>query len=257
MREIEGKTFRYLRACADLLMPRTCTVCGRKLLSDERQLCIYCRTELPLTCFWKRGHNPMADKFNFLLQKELEQADRLERYAYACALFFYNNDTGFRNITHNIKYQGNKKAGTYYGRLLGKHLAESGHLSDIDLVIPVPLHWKREWKRGYNQAESIARGISMETGAELDCNILHRTRYTRTQTRLEVSEKLKNVKDAFTIKKDDTPERLIEEGIGHILLVDDVFTTGSTLLACFQALRTVFPPSIRISVATLGFVGRA
>ncbi len=148
-----------------------------------------------------------------------------ERYAYACALFFYNNDTEFRNITHNIKYQGNQEAGLYFGRLLGQHLAESAHLEDIDLVIPVPLHWKREWKRGYNQAESIARGISLETGAVLDCDILHRTRYTSTQTRLEVSEKQKNVKEAFAVTDDGALSILIEKGGGHILLVDDVFTS--------------------------------
>ena len=135
--------------------------------------------------------------------------------------------------------------------MLGRKMAGAEHFKDVDVVIPVPLHWTRKWSRGYNQAECIAKTLAAELGAEMRTDILFRRRRTATQTRLSVEQKGKNVHGAF-------------EAIGqvpapiHVLLVDDVFTTGSTLHACFVALREVFPASkVRISVVTLGFVGRA
>jgi len=120
----------------------------------------------------------------------------------------------------------------------------------VDCVVPVPLHWKRKWKRGYNQAEIIAGEVALALHAEADKGILRRKRNTMTQTRLDVKGKEENVKDAFEAVAEGKDFR-------HILLVDDIFTTGSTLFACFAALRFVFPPGVRISVATLGFVGEA
>ena len=123
--------------------------------------------------------------------------------------------------------------------------------SNTILTEPVPLHWTRRWSRGYNQAECIAKTLAEELGAEMRTDILFRRRRTATQTRLSVEQKGKNVHGAFkAIAQDPAPV--------HVLLIDDVFTTGSTLMACFMALREAFPSSaVRISVATLGFVGRA
>ena len=137
-------------------------------------------------------------------------------------------------------------------------MAGCSWLRDADAIIPVPLHWRRKWSRGYNQAEIIARGIGQEMGVEVRTDVLFRKRMTRTQTKLSVEEKAQNVSGAFevTLPKD----WLMLNGslkVRHLILVDDLFTTGSTLYACYAALRSVFPPSVRISVATLGFVGRA
>ena len=132
----------------------------------------------------------------------------------------------------------------------------SGSLwTDTDMIIPVPLHWARQWKRGYNQAEVIAAAIASETGVPLRTDILKRRRRTRTQTKLDIEGKARNVAGAFCVSEDAAVIFRGGGNIRHILLVDDVFTTGSTLYACFRALRSVFPPSVRISVATLGFVG--
>ena len=281
---------RYCRSCLDLLLPRKCLACGRKLLLDEEFICLECRLDMPLTRFWERSHNTMADRFNALLQGYLEDAGsewedfdegvtewsgvEHERYAYACALFFYSSEAGYRKIPYSIKYEGNIPAGKYFGRMLGERLSSSECFSDVDMVIPVPLHWKRKWTRGYNQAEVIAEATARELGAVLRTDILIRTRNTASQTRLDVQGKVRNVAGAFAVS--DQFERLIRTGDGnagsnsaadlplpssgenmprHILLVDDTFTTGSTLHACFVALRSVFPPSVRISVAALGFVG--
>lgn len=244
--------WRYVRAMVDMLLPRTCIVCGRKLNVHEKYLCLHCASDIPLTRFGLMSHNPMADKFNEAIQKGLDDSWRQEAYAFASALFFYEDESGYRHIPHQIKYQGNISAGRYFGRMLGRELLSAEWASDVDLVIPVPLHWKRHWSRGYNQAEIIAEGVAAELGVPMRTDILKRGRRTQTQTRLDVSEKMANVAGAFLV---NAPKHILLNGPKHILVVDDVFTTGSTLHACFEALRTVFPPEVRISVATLAFVG--
>ena len=234
----------------DILLPRTCIVCGRKLNIYEKHLCLHCASDLPLTRFGLISHNPMADKFNEAIQKGLEDIWRQEAYAFASALFFYEEESGYKHIPHQIKYQGNIPAGRYFGRMLGRELLSAEWISDIDLIIPVPLHWKRRWSRGYNQAEIIAEGVSAELGVPMRTDILKRVRMTQTQTVLDVSEKSANVAGAFSAYASVADPK-------HILLIDDVFTTGSTLHSCFLALREVYPYPVRISVATLAFVGGA
>jgi ComF family protein len=140
--------------------------------------------------------------------------------------------------------------------MLGKKLAVSPLWSDIDMIIPVPLHWTRKWKRGYNQAEVIARAAAEALGVPVRTDILMRKHRTKTQIKLDIKEKAQNVAGAFAVTED--ARAIFRNGgtVRHIVLLDDVFTTGSTLGACFTALRTVFPPSVRISVVTLGYVER-
>lgn len=252
---MKGIILRGLRAASDILQPRLCIVCGQRLLLDEAHLCLNCLAEMPLTFFWNRSHNPMADKFNEVIQKSIGEGDiSHERYAYAAALFFYHSEANYRLIPHQIKYQGNIRVGDMFGKMLGTRLASSSVFSDVDLVAPVPLHWTRKWKRGYNQAEVIASSVAKAMVVPMSVDILKRRRRTKTQTKLTVDQKARNVSDAFIASRGSLPDRA---EIHHILLIDDVFTTGSTLGACFTALRTVFPPSVRISVATLAFVGLA
>lgn len=271
---------RGLRAVADLILPRVCVVCGERLLLGEKHICLHCLADMPLTRFWERTHNPMADKFNAVIQVGLEAAwdmedmaidtgQKSEYYAYASALFFFSHDAPYRHIPYNIKYEGRIELGSYFGRMLGRRLAGADAFLDVDCVMPVPLHWLRRWRRGYNQAEVIAREVASALGAPLDCRTLVRRRRTRTQTRLDVKGKTANVAGAFAARAPKTARAAggVSRAVGgatsniskvrHILLIDDVFTTGATLHACFTALRSVFPPSVRISVATLAFVGEA
>ena len=250
----------WWRALADLLLPRVCLVCGRKLGRHEEHICLYCLADMPFTHFWERSHNSMADKINGLIQnalcsemdERLHDAPRLGNkvpYAYATALFYFQSESDYRHILYHLKYKGDTAAGEHFGRVLGRKMAKVGHFEDVDAVIPVPLHWSRKWSRGYNQAECIARTLAEELGAELRTDILSRRRRTTTQTRLDIEQKSRNVHGAFEATLHGSIPR-------HILLVDDVFTTGSTLYACYTALRSVFPQSVRVSFATLGYVGR-
>jgi len=254
---MKGSVLRGLRAAGEILLPRQCITCGRRLLLEEKHLCLECLADLPQTYFWTMSHNPMADRFNENIQKDIEtdEDDGLhERYAYAAALFFYHSEAQYRLIPYQIKYHGNIRAGRYFGRMLGNRLTSSELFEDVDMVVPVPLHWTRKWKRGYNQAEVIAGAVAEALGAPMRTDLLRRRKRTTTQTRMEVEDKRKNVAEAF-VSTPSLADIAAQDSVRHLLLIDDVFTTGATLHACFVALRTVLPASVRISVATLGFVG--
>ena len=272
----------WIRALGDLLLPRTCLACGRRLGVHERHLCLACAADVPYTGFWRQAHNPLADRFNAVLERHrgTEPMD----YAFAAALMYYKGP--YRSIPRALKYHDNLSAGRFYGTLLGRHLATAPHFADVDLVIPVPLHWTRRHARGYNQAEVLARALA----AALRCasadvcrtDILIRARRTRSQTRLSVEAKARNVASAFRVAdrsrlltrleyslsrfwsrfwcrsrlsrdclSPESPRRVLASS-RHILLVDDTFTTGATLYACYAALRPF--TSARISVATLSAV---
>lgn len=239
---------------ADLVLPRQCTVCGRKLMGFERHLCTGCMADMPFTFNWMMRHNPMADKFNEKVQESLcgrEISGKLAHkhipYCFAASLFFFNSEALYRRIPYCIKYSGDIPLGIFFGRMLGERLHDSPFLGDVDLIVPVPLHWTRKWRRGYNQAEILANGISETLHARICTDFLSRQRRTKTQTRLSVEEKTENVKTAFRIRR-DTPQ-----DTRHILLVDDVFTTGATLQACWRAIVSSGNRA-RISIATLAVV---
>ena len=255
--DMKGTLKRGLAGMMDMFLPRVCIVCGCRLLRHERHLCLGCHMDMPLTRFWERSHNPMADKFNEVIQDGIEAGGPHEPYAYAAALFLYHSEAGYRHIPYQIKYMGNTDAGTFFGSALGKKLVTSTLWNDVDMIIPVPLHWTRQWKRGYNQAEVIASALAREMDVPMRTDILVRSRRTRTQTKLDIDGKARNVAGAFAVSEDAAARFRNGTVPRHIVLVDDVFTTGSTLGACFKALRSVFPPQVRISVATLGFVGGA
>ncbi len=241
-----------LCAVADLAMPRQCLVCGEQLLLRERHICTRCLCDFPYTFNWSMSRNQMADRFNELIQRELESGPAFEPYAYAAALFLYRSGNGYSRITQSLKYHSNLPAGRYFARILGEKLSCSPLYGDVDLVVPVPLHWTRRWSRGYNQAEVIGKALAASLDVRLAPDLLVRRRRTRSQAHLDIFQKARNVSGAFQVKEKYLDSKLLSQA-HHILLTDDVFTTGATMHACWSTLRP--HTSARISVATLACVG--
>ena len=244
-----------IRAVGDLLAPRQCVVCGRKLGLQEEEICIYCESDLPLTRYSSRVHNPMADRINLLIESHREDSAQ-EPYAYATSLIFYHSGNPYSRIPQALKYHYKLSTGRYFARRLGEEIALAPHFADVDAVIPVPLHWTRRFQRGYNQSEIIAREVAKALGVPC-VNALRRRRRTKTQTKLSGEDKARNVRGAFTVVPSViSSERSESRNLSprHLLLVDDTFTTGATLYACFAALRSALGPSVRISFCTLASV---
>lgn len=255
----------------DILLPRHCAVCGTKLLNREECLCTDCAMHMPLTYFWTMERNLMSEKLNRSIeQRRMERDIRTpEPYSIAAALYFYLED--YRNISKALKYDGDIKVGRHAATVLGRKIASAEMFRDVDLVVPVPLHWARRLRRGYNQAEVIAREVAREIGGKsVDTRLIQRKRRTKTQTGVAVAAKAKNVAGAFGIDMDHLRQLLEKGELHHVLLVDDVFTTGSTISECHSALRSAMTEilsemhgaqqgtkeaaSIKISAATLAYV---
>lgn len=252
----------WIIALFDLLLPRTCTVCETGLKEYEHSICRECESHLPRTYFWKSEFNGMSEKLNHVLQEKYQAMDFAIRHTPFCkaaALYFYKG--GFKSISRSLKYHADFRTGHDAACMLGKKLCTSPLFSDVDLIIPIPLHWMRLLSRGYNQASIIAEGLASEMkGAQVDGKILLRSRRTRSQATLSISEKAGNVHGAFSVNGARLAEVVKMNNIKHILLVDDVFTTGSTMSECILALQlaiqnTIPTSEIRISAACLAFVG--
>ncbi len=217
-----------------LFYPSLCITCGGRLMTREKFLCVNCWSDIPVTNFHTSMENKVAQLFWGRTQIEN-----------ATAFFSYKKGSKYQQLIHFIKYRGLKELGYETGRRFGAVLANSENYKKADVIIPVPLHPAKQKKRGYNQSEWIARGIS-DTLGKLYSNVhLRRIIHTSTQTKKNRFERWKNVESIFEVIK---PEDLTGK---HILLVDDIVTTGSTLEACAHELLKI--SGVKVSIATLGF----
>jgi len=222
-------------------------VCGCSLAPGEEYICLDCLCDLPQTHFEKARDNSMAEKLNGLIN-----TSEYEPYACATALYYYSSLSGYDRISKALKYKRNFGVGKYFARMLGERLLSSPLFKTVDLVVPVPLHPLRHFKRGYNQAEVIAREVAAVLRAPMDRKILKRTRHTRSQALLLSEEKERNLRGAFSVGKRGLL-RLQARKARHILIIDDVFTSGSTTAECCKALRAAVGKGVRISVACLSY----
>ena len=174
------------------------------------------------------------------MEKELWGKFPIER---ASAYLYYSKGGDVKKLLTDLKYRGNADLGSFLGRCMTREMLSSGFFQGVDGIIPVPLHPRKQKIRGYNQSIMLANGISSVTNIPVWTDLLVRTQYTQTQTRKGSYERWLNVKDMFECT---SPERLRDK---HVLLVDDVFTTGATLVACADAFRQI--PGLRFSVLTL------
>lgn len=223
----------YMQAAADTVMPRPCPVCNNIMGSDEHHLCRQCIATLPFTRIENTPFNAMEQLFAGKVP--------IER---AAALFFYEKGSPHASILHDIKYRGMAQLGVWMGKLAVQQMRPSGFFDGIEYIVPVPLHRDKLAKRGYNQAEMIARGIARETGATL-LQAVVAIRPHSTQTRKGAYERWLNTQG--TVQAD--PMALQQLQGKHIMLVDDVITTGSTIISCAQTLTGI--PGLKQSVFTL------
>ena len=215
-----------------LMFPHTCFGCGSDILDIDNFLCLLCINELPHTNYANHANNP-AEKLFW---------GRVPIKAAMCA-FYFTKVSIVQNLIHEFKYKGNRKIGTYLGNMIGKSIQESHRFKDISIIIPLPLHFEKEKRRGFNQAKILCDGISEITGHPVATNHVVRIKDTESQTKKKRIQRWENVDKIFRILYPDGLEGK------HVLLVDDVITTGSTLEACASEILKV--KNTKVSIATL------
>lgn len=225
---------RWIDEVTDLVYPRQCIICEARLCSQEKHICTACLVKLPYTQY----HLSPADN-------DMERLFRgCSPVKGAVAMFSYHRGSRYTHILAHLKYYNLPEIGVYLGKMYASMIASKGFFDDVDMLLPVPLSPQRLKKRGYNQAERIAHGISLHTRIPVKENILNRQRDNTSQTRHNRWQRLHNTEDLFYCPH---PEVLESK---HVLLIDDVVTTGATLLACCHALEHI--PGLEISILSLG-----
>lgn len=220
----------------DLIAPRACAVCGRRLAITEQVLCLVCNIGLPRTNY---ANNPYDNNMAKLFWIRIP----IER---AAALFFYEAKSEVSHIIYALKYGNHPEYGEEMGRMAAAEFAEKDFFKNIDFIVPIPITKARRRKRGYNQSEKIARGVSEITGIPILTNIVRRISFNESQTHKNRIMRAENVEQAFRLI---AGSNLVGK---HILLVDDVVTTGATVCACAEALQV--KGKVKISVFSLGVV---
>jgi ComF family protein len=225
----------WITRILDFISPRLCVVCGQRLAPTERSLCSVCLFHLPRTDFHQKPlDNPMAQLFWGLAPVEK-----------AAALFYYHPHSETAQLVYRLKYNNRPDIGEDMGRVMACELQATDFFSDIDVLLPVPLASKRLRQRGYNQSEQLAIGISDITHLPIVTKALRRKHFQQSQTTLNRWQRQENVEDTFWLKDGS---QLQDK---HVLLIDDICTTGATLISCANTLKDI--EGIRISVLTLGF----
>lgn len=217
-----------------LLFPNLCSGCGLSLYAGEKAICMHCLYDLPYTDFHLHSDNRVAKQLWSRLPFEA-----------AMAMLYFKKGTKIQNLIHNLKYNGKTEIGYKLGNLLGQKLLLSEQYKAIDFIIPVPLHPKRERTRGYNQSVCIADGLAEVLGVPVQKTLLIRKKITETQTRKSRFIRYENMLSVFELLE---AEQLQHK---HVLLVDDVITTGATLEACGNALLN--GGIKKISIASVAF----
>ncbi|MFZ4741874.1 MAG: ComF family protein [Bacteroidales bacterium] len=213
-----------------LIYPNNCLACGNNLFRNEHIICTSCLFHLPKTNYHLENDNPISQTFWGRTQINT-----------AAAYYFFSKAGKVQHLVHQLKYKGKKEVGIYIGELYGKELMNTESFGKTDVIIPVPLHPKKEKKRGFNQSEVFAIGLSSSMKLPIDTTSLIRTFASETQTKKTRFKRWENVKEIFSLQD---AEKLKNK---HILLVDDVITTGATIEACANLLNTIEGVTINIA----------
>lgn len=219
----------------DLIAPRYCSVCGNRLGVTEEVICLNCLLEVPRTHYAEQpADNPMAQLFWGHIPVER-----------AVAWFYYQPAAPHSRMIYDLKYHQHEEIGHFIGRVAAEELDRDHFFDGIDLLIPIPLTKRRQRKRGYNQSRAIAVGISNVTNIPILDSAVLRTHFEESQTHKNAQERRRNVEGAFEL----TDSQAVSGR--HVLVVDDVITTGATMISCCKELLKV--PDVRVSIFSVGF----
>ena len=224
----------YLADFISLFYPTYCKGCGQTLIRGEKHLCCHCLSNLPKTNFHTYKNNPI----------EMIFAGRVPIFR-ATSFCFFRQGNVIQTVVHQLKYNKNQAIGTYMGHLLGSCLLKDKEFASIDIILPIPLHPNKRKKRGYNQSECIGKGLAKIMSKEMDTTSLIRTVETSSQTKKTRYERVENTSGIFQVT---SPEKLTNK---HILLIDDVITTGATIESAAQQLVSLI--GTKVSVASLAY----
>ena len=221
-----------LSTLLNFFYPRLCISCGNVLKQNEQHLCLHCLYNLPETRYHEFDDSPLTQLFKGRVVVEN-----------VGSFLFYKKGNQVQKILHHLKYNGGKEMGSFLGNIYGMQLIQHEKWKTVDMILPIPLHKKKEKKRGYNQSEWIAKGLSAGMQTPYCSNILIRSEFTETQTKKSRFHRWENVKEVFQLTN---PDALMQK---HVLICDDVLTTGATMEAAIQKIATV--SSVKVSVVTL------
>lgn len=216
----------------NLFYPEACMGCENSLQAGEKLLCVSCRSQLPVAYHDLKDNDKMQELFYARIP--LEQVT---------SLLYYEKIGTVQHLIHALKYKKQEHVGEFLGKWMGTLMAADERFHDVDLVLPVPVHPKRLRERGYNQVTKFGECIAAELGVRFRESVLAKNRNTIKQAQLDQRHRSNESQSPYQLQEE------IEEGL-HILLVDDVITTGTTLTLCARELLKI--PKTRISIATMG-----
>lgn len=226
------QTRQILEDLVALVYPNLCLSCETQLIAGEQTLCILCQNDLPETDHHLDPENPVFKHFWGRVN-----------ISFAASFYYFSKGSRVQHMMHQFKYKGKKEVGIKLGELYGQRLRKASNFKGLDYIIPVPLHPKKEHFRGFNQSDLFALGLSRSLGLPVKKKWLARKSYTESQTKKSREERWGNVSRVFETLQ---PEKLKNK---HLLVVDDVITTGATMEACAQKLLLV--PGVKVSVASI------
>lgn len=225
---------KLLKDFFDLFYPNICANCKEQLLQNEKVICTFCRHDLPLTNFKSYTRNKVSSIFSGRITIEK-----------AYALLFFRKQGITKNLIHDLKYKGNESVGVFFGNWIGEIVAKNKEFSTVDFIVPVPIHAKKKKVRGYNQVTKFGECLSMHLKVPLNEDVLIRQSATKTQTLKSRFERFNDLESKFSARNTS----IFKEK--HILIIDDVITTGATLEACAKELLKT--PGIKISILTMSY----
>jgi len=224
----------FFKNIYNLFYPEVCLCCHEHLTTNEQVVCVICRHDLPLTNF--------SCEYNNLIEKSFYGRIPVE---HATALFYFFKKGNVQELIHELKYKNKQQVGGILGNWLGGEILNSGRFLTVDCIVPVPLHKKKLQSRGYNQVTTFGESLAEKLNISYEDNVLKRISFTNTQTKKIRLDRWKNVEELFFVEDNTAMANK------HILLIDDIITTGATLEACWKAFEKT--KNIKISIACMAY----